>query len=289
MKNGKQSSTANHKRQQVVDYYEGLGSRLGYRFVMKKSQHFGIYDDSHRTEPQAQENFSAQFCDLLPIKKHGKVLDAGCGQGVLAIDVAKRWPDVHVMGATIVSREVSKSQKLARENGVAQTTHFAVADYHKLPFENNSFDCVYAVETLSHAYDLETAISELFRVLKPGGIFVAAEYEFDFQGRHPEMMAAIADYVEHHASIHAVRKFSKGNFLKILKKAGFTAIAEHDWSDRLAPSFSRLRRIGRPYKRLVQLVGRENYHPNIVASSFYADGYEAGAFRYKIYVAKKGK
>lgn len=290
MKKTSQSSVGDQKRQQVVDYYESLGSRLGYRFVMKKSQHFGIYDSVHRTESQAQDNFSDQFCELLPIEKHGRVLDAGCGQGVLAVDVAKRWPTAEVTGVTIVRREVLKSQKLAHEAGVADRTHFVVADYHELPFADDSFDCVYAVETLSHAYDLKLAVSELCRVLKPGGVFVAAEYEFDFdQVEHADMMATIAEYVEHNASIHAVRQFGKDLFPALLKKVGLVDIVEHDWSERLAPSFMRLRRIGAPYKYLVRLMGREAHHPNITASSFYADGYEVGAFRYKVYAARKGK
>lgn len=290
MKKSSQTSTNNHKRQQVVDYYESLGSRLGYRFVMKKSQHFGIYDTDHRTELQAQDNFSNQFCELLSIKKHVRVLDAGCGQGVLAVEVARRWPFAEITGVTIVQREVLKSQKLAQKAGVEDRTHFLVADYHALPFADNSFDCVYAVETLSHAYDLKVAVRELFRVLKPGGVFVAAEYEFDFdQGEHTDMMTTIADYVEHNASIYAVKQFGKNLFPTLLRKVGFVDVIAHDWSDRLAPSFTRLRRIGAPYKRLVQLVGRGAHHPNIVASSFYADGYEAGVFRYKVYRARKGK
>lgn len=281
--------TNNKQLDDVVHYYSRLGSRLGYRFVMKKSQHFGIYTDETRTEREAQKNFSSQFGELLELRKGMKVLDAGCGQGVLAADFAKEY-DVTVTGVTIVPLEVKKSQRLAQKAGVESRTEFIEGDYHKLPFPDNTFDCVYAVETLSHAYDLKAAVKELYRVLKPGGLFVAAEYEFDFDNiKHGELTHQIAAYVKSNASIHAVNEFKKGNFAKMLNSIGYVAVEEHDWTACLMKSFLRLRSIGKPYKKIVQLLGLDAKHPNAIASSFYADGAEAGIFRYVVYKARKGK
>lgn len=275
------------KKQEVIDYYSRLGSRLGYRLVMKKSQHFGVYDNTHTTETLAQENFSAQFMKLLNVHAGMKILDAGCGQGVLAVDIA-RHEDVHVTGVTIVPLEVKKSLKLAKRAGVSSQTDFIEGDYHQLPFPDNSFDRVYAVETLSHAYDLKLALKELHRVLRPGGVFIAAEYEFDFDNpQYAAFTKELAGYVENYASIHAIREFRKGNFIHLLKGTKFVSLQEHDWTKRLMKSFQRIRTIGRPYKKLIMLLGKESAHPNVVASSFYADGAETGVFRYKVYEARK--
>lgn len=280
---------SNKKLQDVVNYYSRLGSRLGYRLVMKKSQHFGIYTELTRTEREAQKNFSEQFGELLELRKGMNVLDAGCGQGVLAVDFAKKY-EVTITGITIVPLEVKKSQRLAKKFGVESRTDFIEGDYHKLPFPDNTFDCIYAVETLSHAYDLKVAVQELYRVLKPGGLFVAAEYEFDFNNTENGALAnQIAKYVESNASIHAVRDFKKGNFVKILTNTGYSNLNEYDWTERLMRSFIRLRSIGKPYKKIVKLLGREAQHPNAIASSFYADGTEAGIFRYIVYKTTKRK
>ena len=121
-------------------------------------------------------------------------------------------------------------------------------------------------------------------------MFIAAEYEFDFKDSdYAATATTIARYVKANASIHAIDDFGKGNFLQILKSVGFTVLHEYDWTDRLMKSFRRLKTIGKPFKAVVGLLGREAKHPNAVSSSFYADASEVGVFWYKVYVTRKRK
>ncbi|KXB03151.1 hypothetical protein AKJ48_04170, partial [candidate division MSBL1 archaeon SCGC-AAA261O19] len=63
-----------------------------------------------------------------------------------------------------------KGVKLARENGVKA---FRInIDGSKLPFEDNYFDGVFAGEIIEHLYDTDNFVNEVYRTLKPGGIFV---------------------------------------------------------------------------------------------------------------------
>ena len=73
----------------AASYYQKLGSRLGYLLVMRRSQHFGYYDNLHLTEDLAQDNYHKKFIELLNLRPGLKVLDAGCGQGVVATEIAK--------------------------------------------------------------------------------------------------------------------------------------------------------------------------------------------------------
>lgn len=50
------------------------------------------------------------------------------------------------------------------------------ADFMKLPFENNSFDGVYAIEATCHAPRREDVYGEIYRVLKPGKVFACYEW-----------------------------------------------------------------------------------------------------------------
>lgn len=276
----------NKQAKQVEKYYQRLGSRLGYILVMKRSQHFGYYDDEHTTEEDAQDNFHRRFTDKLDLKSGMRVLDAGCGQGVVAMHIAGNH-NVTITGVTIVERETRGAKRLAERNGVSGKTVFMVADYHRLPFEDNTFDRVYTIESLSHAYDLPEVISELYRVLKPGGKIVCAEYEFDIR-KLEQLDFNPVEYVEKRAAIHGIRQFDKGNFKQLLKKAGFTSMKADDWTKPLYPSFSRLRRLARYPAKLVTGLRLQWLFPNVIAAAMYADGVDKGNFKFEVYNAQKG-
>jgi cyclopropane-fatty-acyl-phospholipid synthase len=90
---------------ETAKYYSRIGSRLGNLLVMRRSQHFGYYDKKHKTEKSAQDNYHEKFSELLRLKPGMVLLDAGCGQGVVACCLAKNF-NVNVTGITIAKHEV---------------------------------------------------------------------------------------------------------------------------------------------------------------------------------------
>src|SRR5208283_2775181 len=52
-----------------------------------------------------------------------------------------------------------------------------------LPFRSGAFDCAYATESLEHAVDIETAVSEMCRVVRPGGSIVIIDKNAEHRGR----------------------------------------------------------------------------------------------------------
>jgi SAM-dependent methyltransferase len=93
-----------------------------------------------------------------------RVLEVGCGWGELAELLARET------GAGVVATDLSpRMVELARERGV----HAQVADVQALPFADGSFDVAVAAWMLYHVPDLDRAVSELARVLRPGGRLVA--------------------------------------------------------------------------------------------------------------------
>ena len=94
-----------------------------------------------------------------------RFLDVGCGMGELAERVLRE------LGASVCAVDISpRMVELTRARGVDAT----VADVQALPFEDGSFDCVAANWVLYHVPDLDKGVSELARVLRPGGRLVAA-------------------------------------------------------------------------------------------------------------------
>ena len=94
-----------------------------------------------------------------------RVLEVGCGWGELAQWIADE------VGAAVVAIDLSPHMvELARASGVAAE----VADVQGLPFADGSFDVAVAAWMLYHVPDRDQAVSELARVLCPGGRLVAA-------------------------------------------------------------------------------------------------------------------
>jgi len=110
--------------------------------------------------PDAREVALAAIAEAAP----AEVLEVGCGPGELAVEIASRT------GARVCALDLSpRMVELARARGVEAR----VGDVQELPFEDGGFDCAVAAWMLYHVPDVDRALAELARVLRPGGRLVA--------------------------------------------------------------------------------------------------------------------
>ena len=106
--------------------------------------------------------------ELLDFKPGEKVLDAGCGTGIFTLDFLSE-------GAEIVGLDVSLPMLCLAEKKIKGYPFFIVqGDMLCLPFKDNSFDKAVSVTALEFIEDANQAVSELFRVTRPGGYIVVA-------------------------------------------------------------------------------------------------------------------
>jgi tocopherol O-methyltransferase len=120
----------------------------------------------------------AQRSDLQPGQR---VLDAGCGIGGSSVWLAKTY-GMQVVGITPVASQVARARRHARQQGVEDLVRFDQQDYLHTTFPDESFDVVWALESVCHAPDKSSFLAEARRLLKPGGQLVVAEY---FRTRRP--------------------------------------------------------------------------------------------------------
>ncbi len=91
-----------------------------------------------------------------------RVLDAGCGEGLLACLAARRGVDV--VGVDISGPNIEAARRLARQWGVR--ARFVRGDAERLPFPDGSFDVVISSHVIEHLPDPERGLLELFNVTR---------------------------------------------------------------------------------------------------------------------------
>lgn len=108
---------------------------------------------------------AARLAQLAGISKGSRVLDIGCGTGVVAITAARMGAQVHAADLT------PQLLERARENaGIARVgIEWLEADVEQLPFQDGQFDIVVSQFAHMFAPRPEVAIAEMLRVLRPGG------------------------------------------------------------------------------------------------------------------------
>ncbi len=92
-------------------------------------------------------------------------LDVGCGAGFLSNHLAEQ-------GLQVTGLDMSEtSLKIAGLHDATQSVRYVQGDAYQLPFPNETFDVVSAMDFLEHVEDPARAVAEMSRVLKPGGLF----------------------------------------------------------------------------------------------------------------------
>jgi ubiquinone/menaquinone biosynthesis C-methylase UbiE len=127
---------------------------------------------------------------------HGaRVLDVGCGTGVLTRQLAERPGVESVVGVDAASSLLEKARELARD---LEAVEFHEADARELPFTDETFDVVVFDSTLSHVPEPERAIAEAYRVLRPSGLLGA------FDGDYATATVALGDHDPLQACVDAM-------------------------------------------------------------------------------------
>ena len=106
--------------------------------------------------------------------KPEQVLDIATGTGDLAISLAKTEAK-RIVGLDISKGMLEIGKKKIQEKQLNQTIEMVIGDSENLSFEDNSFDAVTVAFGVRNFENLEKGLAEIYRVLKPGGIFVVLE------------------------------------------------------------------------------------------------------------------
>ena len=121
---------------------------------------------------------TAEVCAgfLLPrLQPDAMVLDMGCGPGTITVGLARLARTV--VGVDTSAGVVESARRRAREEGVDNAI-FEVGSVYELPFDDASFDVVYAHQLMQHLSDPVRALREARRVLRAGGLVAVRDSDY---------------------------------------------------------------------------------------------------------------
>lgn len=128
-------------------------------------------------------DFQADVADLA-LSPGARVLDAGCGSGVVARHLAQARPGIEVVGADVSAARLAQARQVTGER---PNLRFDVANLLRLPYAAHHFDIILCRQVLQHldATERQQALAELVRCLKPGGALRAVDWDGYLFGIYP--------------------------------------------------------------------------------------------------------
>ena len=111
---------------------------------------------------------------LNSFKEASRFCDLGFGPGVLTAFILQQNASWKIDGVDISQHCLHHAQRLLAKKEVLERSEMSVGDVRVLPYPDNAFDVVIAIEVLEHIPDPEVGLSEAMRVLKPGGYAITA-------------------------------------------------------------------------------------------------------------------
>jgi len=179
-----------------------------------------------KSRKECHNQFHHTMVGALDAQKGDNILEIGCGFGEIGRQVAC-IASANVTGLTMADEEIVGGNERIRAAGLEKQCKMVQGNYHKLPFEDSTFNRVFGVYTLKYSSDLKLAISEATRVLKPGGRFVS--YEIIVTDKYDKDDKQQLSYVQNISDSTCMPPLWHANdFRAAAKDAGLTLLSEED-------------------------------------------------------------
>lgn len=134
--------------------------------------HFCPPERAGQSRAEATMRMYDRVSELAGLQPGHSSLDLGCGVGGMLRYVAHRT-GADITGITLGENEVAQANQLIAQDNLGDHCRVVQGDCQAMPFEDNSFESIYAVYSLKYYPDLNRVFREIHRILKPSGKFVA--------------------------------------------------------------------------------------------------------------------
>ncbi len=221
----------------VASYYDEM-QRFYTALWHESGVHYGYWDDDSRSHDDAVRHLDRLVGRTLDLTPGSRVLDAGCGVGGTSVHLAEHF-GLNLTGITLSREQMWRARARADGRTLTHTPDFQIASYLATPFERESFDGVFGIESICYALTKRDFLREAWRLLRPGGRIVVLD-GFDAS--------------ENRLTRRGVQIFCDGfavpalatveGFADDLDATGFVDTRVVDLRDQILPSARRIERLG---------------------------------------------
>lgn len=281
----------NQHTQQVIDYFDQTHN--DYRRLWGIDRHLGLhcgyFDKTHSRHDEAVVNMNRVLAETVGISAGDRILDAGCGIGGSSFWLANQFSGISVTGVNINEMQIGIANEHARRNNLQSRVEFRVADFGQTGLASDSFDVVWALESVCYSEDKQDFLDEAFRVLKPGGRLLIADGFLTGDELNPRERKIVDKWCRGWAIPNVL---SVEQFREHLSETGFRNIRFRDITPQVTPSSRRIyiaTLLFYPLGMLLYLLGlRNEIQTRGIASGYYQYvARERGLGVYGIWSAEK--
>ena len=164
------------------------------------------------------------------------IIDVGCGIGGSTLYLAQKFKAT-ATGITLSPVQASRAKQRTEAAGLGKIVQFQVADALNMPFEDDTFDLVWSLESGEHMPDKTKFLQECYRVLKPGGTLVMATWcHRPTNSLAGELTKAEKRHLEDIYRVYCLpHVISLPEYQAIALTCGFQNLRSDDWSMAVAP------------------------------------------------------